>query len=312
MTSPSYDADVSLTDSGGVHTNSGVGNKTAYLIMHGGTFNGVTRDRHRRRRPQPHQDRQALPRRHREACFRQRLRRPRPAADAELLGLRHCGQGRLHQRRLHERRARGAGDRAGHAAHRRQRVDADRRPRSAARAASSSTCCSTTRPPPTRPPSSRPAACGPERPALSTAFRPIGTPRPGSRRGSASTRTRRSVTRRAARSRSRPGHRAQAGNTYMRFNHWYAFDYDPSGSPRVYYDGGLVKVDNTGDSAGAQQTSGLPWVNGPTRAVRGAARPRRPGSEASATASRRAGSTCRRTPGRRSSRSSRSSVTTRS
>lgn len=29
-------------DSGGVHTNSGVGNKAAYLIGHGGTFNGQT------------------------------------------------------------------------------------------------------------------------------------------------------------------------------------------------------------------------------------------------------------------------------
>jgi len=31
-------------DNGGVHYNSGVGNKTAYLIGHGGTFNGVTVD----------------------------------------------------------------------------------------------------------------------------------------------------------------------------------------------------------------------------------------------------------------------------
>ena len=42
MTSPLYDADPQLHDNGGVHTNSGVGNKTAYLISQGGTFNGVT------------------------------------------------------------------------------------------------------------------------------------------------------------------------------------------------------------------------------------------------------------------------------
>jgi len=42
MTSPLYDADPTLEDNGGVHTNSGVGNKTAYLISQGGTFNGVT------------------------------------------------------------------------------------------------------------------------------------------------------------------------------------------------------------------------------------------------------------------------------
>lgn len=42
MTSSLYDADPTLADNGGVHTNSGIGNKTAYLISQGGTFNGVT------------------------------------------------------------------------------------------------------------------------------------------------------------------------------------------------------------------------------------------------------------------------------
>lgn len=42
MTSPLYDADPDLLDNGGVHTDSGVGNKTAYLISQGGTFNGQT------------------------------------------------------------------------------------------------------------------------------------------------------------------------------------------------------------------------------------------------------------------------------
>lgn len=44
MTSPFYANDIAdgYSDSGGVHTNSGVGNKTAYLISQGGTFNGQT------------------------------------------------------------------------------------------------------------------------------------------------------------------------------------------------------------------------------------------------------------------------------
>lgn len=44
MTSDAYDNDIAdgYDDSGGVHTNSGVGNKTAYLISQGGTFNGHT------------------------------------------------------------------------------------------------------------------------------------------------------------------------------------------------------------------------------------------------------------------------------
>ena len=40
MTSGLWEADVNLADSGGVHSNSGVGNKTAYLISQGGSFNG--------------------------------------------------------------------------------------------------------------------------------------------------------------------------------------------------------------------------------------------------------------------------------
>ncbi|MFE4002859.1 M4 family metallopeptidase [Nocardioides sp. YIM B13467] len=44
MTSSLWEADdlSYYADGGGVHTNSGVGNKTAYLISQGGTFNGVT------------------------------------------------------------------------------------------------------------------------------------------------------------------------------------------------------------------------------------------------------------------------------
>ncbi|UUZ58962.1 M4 family metallopeptidase [Nocardioides sp. B-3] len=45
MTSANYTANLSYNDNGGVHSNSGVGNKTAYLISRGtrgGTFNGQT------------------------------------------------------------------------------------------------------------------------------------------------------------------------------------------------------------------------------------------------------------------------------
>jgi len=42
MTSSLYAADVNQGDEGGVHTNSGVGNKAAYLIADGATFNGKT------------------------------------------------------------------------------------------------------------------------------------------------------------------------------------------------------------------------------------------------------------------------------
>jgi bacillolysin len=42
MTSPNYTADPSEGDNGGVHPNSGVNNKAAYLMTDGGTFNGRT------------------------------------------------------------------------------------------------------------------------------------------------------------------------------------------------------------------------------------------------------------------------------
>lgn len=42
MTSPLWLADTSYADNGGVHFNSGVGNKTAHLVSQGGTFNGQT------------------------------------------------------------------------------------------------------------------------------------------------------------------------------------------------------------------------------------------------------------------------------
>lgn len=42
MTSPQYTADPNEADGGGVHTNSGVNNKAAFLITDGGSFNGQT------------------------------------------------------------------------------------------------------------------------------------------------------------------------------------------------------------------------------------------------------------------------------
>jgi Zn-dependent metalloprotease len=42
MTSSYYKADLTFTDNGAVHDNSGVGNKAGYLIAHGATFNGQT------------------------------------------------------------------------------------------------------------------------------------------------------------------------------------------------------------------------------------------------------------------------------
>ena len=42
MTAPNYDADLFFADNGGVHNNSGVNNKAAYLIASGGTFNNQT------------------------------------------------------------------------------------------------------------------------------------------------------------------------------------------------------------------------------------------------------------------------------
>ena len=42
MTQPPVPSDAASTDNGDVHANDGVGNKTAYLISQGGTFNGQT------------------------------------------------------------------------------------------------------------------------------------------------------------------------------------------------------------------------------------------------------------------------------
>ena len=76
MPSPNFTADPNETDEGGVHTNSGVNNKTDYLITDGDTFNGQTVTGHR--------DRQGgaplLHGRHLDADLGERLRRPRQRA----------------------------------------------------------------------------------------------------------------------------------------------------------------------------------------------------------------------------------------
>ena len=78
MTSALRDLRTSTTTAAACTTNGGVGNKTAYLISQGGTFNGHTDHRHRHRRPRPGQDRPALPRGDQAAHLRRPVRRPRP------------------------------------------------------------------------------------------------------------------------------------------------------------------------------------------------------------------------------------------
>jgi hypothetical protein len=51
--------------------------------------------------------------------------------------------------------------------------------------------------------------------------------------------------------------------SYLWFQHWRLLDYDGGG----YYDGGTVEVDDLGDGAGPLDVSGLPWVNGPSNTL---------------------------------------------
>ena len=77
-----------------MHSNSGVGNKTAYLISQGGTFNGQTITGIDGGDADADQDGRAVLRRHRPAHLRQRLRQPGRRPRADLPGLR--GNGGLH------------------------------------------------------------------------------------------------------------------------------------------------------------------------------------------------------------------------
>ncbi len=107
MTSPNYTADASEADAGGVHTNSGVNNKAAFLITDGGTFNGRTVTGLGADQDRPH----LLRGRDRDAHLGERLRRPRQRAAA---GLHQPGRhGRHHRRGLHRGRRRRRGDRDG-------------------------------------------------------------------------------------------------------------------------------------------------------------------------------------------------------
>ena len=71
-------------DNGAVHVNDGVGNKTAYLISQGGTFNGQTVTGIDAGDPALDQDRPALPRRDPAAHLRRGVRRPRPRPGRHL------------------------------------------------------------------------------------------------------------------------------------------------------------------------------------------------------------------------------------
>ncbi len=71
-------------DNGAVHRNDGVGNKTAYLISQGGTFNGQTITGIDSRGHRTGQDRPALPRDDPAADLGRRLRPARPGAGQHL------------------------------------------------------------------------------------------------------------------------------------------------------------------------------------------------------------------------------------
>ena len=78
MTSPNWDSGDIFDDNGAVHANNGVGNKTAYLISQGGSFNGQTVTGIDTGDAGLAQDRSALPRDDPTAHLRRRVRRPEP------------------------------------------------------------------------------------------------------------------------------------------------------------------------------------------------------------------------------------------
>ncbi|GAA4750859.1 hypothetical protein GCM10023350_40080 [Nocardioides endophyticus] len=51
--------------------------------------------------------------------------------------------------------------------------------------------------------------------------------------------------------------------SYLHFQQWRALDWEPG----AFYDAGTVEVDDTGDAAPAADAAGLPWVNGPTDVI---------------------------------------------
>ena len=117
MTSANFVTSELVQGSDGVHENGGVGNKTAYLISQGGTFNGQADHRHRQRRSRPVQDRPALPRGDQAAHLRRPVRRPRPCSRHDVRPARpgHDRSGarpRLRAVRLRRGPRRRGGDRA--------------------------------------------------------------------------------------------------------------------------------------------------------------------------------------------------------
>ena len=51
--------------------------------------------------------------------------------------------------------------------------------------------------------------------------------------------------------------------SYLHFQQWRVLDYDSHG----FYDAGTVEIDRATDSAGPVDAAGLPWVNGPTETI---------------------------------------------
>ncbi|MCX6401383.1 MAG: M4 family metallopeptidase [Propionibacteriales bacterium] len=56
-------------------------------------------------------------------------------------------------------------------------------------------------------------------------------------------------------------------SAYLAFRHWYLFDFETEDATPNYYDGGTVEVDDVDDPAGPVNVSGRPWVHGPTRTL---------------------------------------------
>ena len=270
MTSPAVDfGHVGNADSGGVHFNSGVGNKTAYLISQGGSFNGQTITGIDVGDPTLSQDRRALLRRDRRGSPPAATTRTSPTSSSRPV--RTSSHGGLHGFTAADCtnvREGGARDPAAHHAEQRG------------------------------------AACGcpeglPDRQSFRLLFdSETGTPvdgvrgRPdvaprlqpalGQQRGLRARlvvllRTRR--PRPPARSRCRrrsacpPGNRASCGSSSGGCS---------TTQGATNYDGGTVEVDNTADPAGPVDASGQSWVNGPVDTLHGAQhgsqglRPRQP------------------------------------
>ena len=60
------------------------------------------------------------------------------------------------------------------------------------------------------------------------------------------------------------------GTTYLHFQGWYSLDFglsQPSGTFTAFYDGGTVEVDDLGDASAPIDVANQTWVNGPTRTI---------------------------------------------